>query len=139
MRGEGKRGTMALKLNMRKAYDQVEWAFLELVMFKMGFGGDWVGRVMNCLSSVSFAFKVKGNICGSVIPSRGLRQGDPISLYIFVLCAEAFSSLLNRAAERKEVHGARICRGALRVSYFLPIIAFYLLDLLFRNAPKLLT
>lgn len=116
-RGEGKDGTVALNLDMMKAYDLVEWSFLEYVMFKKGFSSEWIRRVMDCLSSVSFSFKINGQISGSVIPTRGLRQGDPISPYLFLLCADAFSTLISKAAEEKLIHGARVCKGAPRISH----------------------
>lgn len=92
-KGEGRDGTIALKLDMMKAYDRVEWSFLERVMFRMGFNSNWVQRVMGCLSSVSFSFKINGHISSSVTPVRGLRQCDHISPYLFLLCANAFSTL----------------------------------------------
>ncbi|XP_021859944.2 uncharacterized protein [Spinacia oleracea] len=116
-KGEGKDGSVALKLDMKKAYDRVEWIFLEKVMYKMGFSDNWVRRILECLSSASFAFKVNGRISGAVTPSRGLRQGDPISPYLFLIVADAFSTLIAKAAREKLIHGAKICNGAPRVSH----------------------
>ncbi|XP_021836344.2 uncharacterized protein [Spinacia oleracea] len=116
-RGEGKDGSVALKLDMKKAYDRVEWLFLEKVMYRLGFSDNWVRRIMDCLSSVSFAFKINGRISGSVTPSRGLRQGDPISPYLFLIVADAFSTLIAKAAREKLIHGVKICNGAPRVSH----------------------
>lgn len=58
-----------------------------------------------------------GVVDGSLTPSRGLRQGDHISPYLFLLCADSFSTLISKAALEKKIHGARICRGAPRVSH----------------------
>ncbi|XP_021770735.1 uncharacterized protein LOC110734917 [Chenopodium quinoa] len=58
--GEGKKGSIAMKLDMIKAYDRVEWVFLEKVMDRMGFSSAWIGRIMSCLQSVNFASKLKG-------------------------------------------------------------------------------
>ncbi|XP_021722691.1 uncharacterized protein LOC110690168 [Chenopodium quinoa] len=116
-KGEGKSGSIAMKLDMSKAYDRVEWVFLERVMYKMGFCENWVRRIMDCLSSVSFSFKVNGRISGSVTPTQGLRQGDPISPYLFLIVADAFSTLLLKAAKDNLLHGARVCRGAPRISH----------------------
>ncbi|XP_021770651.1 uncharacterized protein LOC110734814 [Chenopodium quinoa] len=109
--GGGRQGNIALKLDMSKAYDQVEWVFLKMVMEKMGFAGEWISRIIACLESVNFSFKINGKISGSVTPTRGLRQGDPISPYLFLLCADAFLTLLNKAATNNLIHGARRASG----------------------------
>ena len=108
----GGKTAFSLQLDMSKAYDRVEWCFLERAMLKMGFSDAWVGRFMSCISSVSFSFKIKGKVCGDIAPSRGLRQGDPISPYLFIICVEAFSKLISTSIDKQEINGIRIYRGA---------------------------
>lgn len=86
-------------------------------MMKMGFSDGWVRRIMSCVTSVSFCFKINGRIHGNVVPTRGLRQGDPISPYLFILCADGFSSLITQAVHRRSIHGIQICRGAPSLSH----------------------
>lgn len=114
---DGPEGSIALKLDMIKTYDRVEWSFLFHVMHKMGFNDAWIDRVRSCLTSVSFSFNVNGLVVGNVMPSRGLRQGDPISPYLFLICADAFSTLISKAAKEGKVNGVKVCRGAPRVSH----------------------
>lgn len=92
------KGSFAFKLDMSKAYDRVEWVFLENVMLKLGI----------CVRSVSFAVLVNGQPSSTFLPSRGLRQGDPISPYLFVLCVEALSAIIRRNVERGRLHRIRI-------------------------------
>jgi hypothetical protein len=94
---------MGLKLDMRKAYDRVEWTFLEAVMRRLGFSSQWVKLVMTCIRSVSYAIVVNGQPTRRIIPSRGIRQMDPLSPYLFLLCAEALNSLLRHAKVTRSI------------------------------------
>lgn len=101
----GKDGYMAIKLDMSKVYDRVEWQFLEVVMRRMGFTEKWINLIMMCVRTANYAILVNGNPVRHIYPSRGLRQGDPISPYLFLLCAEALSSLLIRAKRIGYIQG----------------------------------
>ena len=85
--------SMAIKTDMSKAYDMLEWSFIQEVMKKLGFHPKWVNWIMQCITSVSYTFIVNGASRGFVKPGRGIRQGDPLSPYIFILCSEVLSGL----------------------------------------------
>ena len=69
----GSSGFMALKLDMSKAYDRVEWKFLELMMKRMGFADSWVALMMECISTVSYSILINGKPSSIIHPARGLR------------------------------------------------------------------
>ncbi|XP_073129001.1 uncharacterized protein [Henckelia pumila] len=102
---------------MSKAYDRVEWKFLEAIMLKMGFAPNWVGLIMRCVTSVSYSFRINQSVYGNLQPQRGLRQGGPLSPYLFALCAQGFSTILNNVAERRFFRGVKIARNSPMVSH----------------------
>lgn len=92
----GMNGLMTLKLDISKAYDRLERKFLEAIMERMSFSPTWVYMTMLCVSTMTYSFKLNGEPVGYVQPGRGIRQGDPFSLYLFVMCVEGLSALLTR-------------------------------------------
>jgi hypothetical protein len=109
---KGKDVFMALKLDMSKAYDRVEWPFLEGMMRRMGFNESFVQLIMKCVSTVSYRFRINGELINTVLPGRGLRQGDPISPYLFLLCAEGFLAMLNKAEAEGLLNGIKLAPNA---------------------------
>ncbi|KAL5784031.1 hypothetical protein ACOSQ2_006423 [Xanthoceras sorbifolium] len=114
---KGKRGYAAIKLDMSKAYDRVEWGFLEFIMEKVGFPNHFRALVMDCVSTSKLSFLVNGKSVGEVSPQRGLRQGCPLSPYLFLLCAEALSTLIKGNESNGQSLGMRCCRGSPLVSH----------------------
>jgi hypothetical protein len=74
---------------------------------------------MMCIETVDYSVLVNQESVGPIIPGRGLRQGDPLSPYLFILCAEGLSALIHQAEARGELHGAKICRNAPIISHLL--------------------
>ena len=85
-------------------------------MEKMGFPDTWIERVMSCVSTSSFSILVNGKAYDMIHPSRGIRQGDPLSPYLFLLCAKGFTTLLDQAESERRIKGVSICRGAHKVT-----------------------
>ncbi|KAL9674665.1 hypothetical protein QQ045_002863 [Rhodiola kirilowii] len=101
----------SIKVDISKAYDRVEWPFLEQLMLKMRSAVKWINRVMHCVRSVTYQVKVNDCISKKIIPNRGLRQGDPLSPYLFLLCSELLSAKMSTAAARQEISGIRFGSG----------------------------
>lgn len=118
-RSKGKQGFMAVKLDVSKAYDRLEWGYLRAVMLRMGFDGRWVNLIMTCVESVTYSFIHGSKEFGHLVPGRGLRQGDLISPYLFLLCSEGFSSLIRQFEQSGLIHGCQIARQAPKISHLL--------------------
>ena len=103
-----KESGIVCKLDIEKAYDHLSWEFLFQVLDRMGFGKRWVSWVKWCVSTASFSILVNGSPAGFFQNSRGLRQGDPLSPYLFVIGMEALSRLLNRAVDGNYLSGSKI-------------------------------
>lgn len=115
----GKHGVAGLNIDISKAYDRLEWSFVESIMYKFGFGQLWIDRVMKLIKSVSYSFTHHGQEFGNVIPTRGIRQGDPILPYVYILCAEGLSAMIRRIENAGLIHGCTIARGAPTISHLL--------------------
>ena len=113
----GKEGFMAAKLDMSKAFDRVEWCFIHGVMERMGFSTRWINLIMECISSVSYSVLINGAAYGNIKLTRGIRQGDPLSPSLFLLCAEGLSALIHEAARNQCLTGISIARGCPRVTH----------------------
>ena len=115
----GTHGYMAIKLDMSKAYDRVDWGFLEEIMRKMDFNERWISLMMVCVKSVTYSVLVNGEPCGMIHPTKGIRQGDPLSPFLFLLCTEGLNGLIKHAERSGDIHGFSLCRRGPKLTHLL--------------------
>ncbi|KAL9420510.1 hypothetical protein AB3S75_038143 [Citrus x aurantiifolia] len=87
-------------------------------MQKLGFSSNWIELTMNCITTPSFSVLINGVPKGQIQPQRGLRQGFPLSPYLFLLCAEVFSNMLIQADQNQIIYGLRF-NSSLSISHLL--------------------
>src|ERR1041385_6678847 len=104
---------------MMKAYDRVERRYLQAIMIKLAFSPAWVNIKMGMVSSVSFSVLFNGEKLDRFVPSRGIRQGDPISPYLFLIAAEGLSCLLKSSSVSSVRDGIKVAPTAPAVNHLL--------------------
>ena len=110
---------MAIKKDMSKTYDRVEWIFIQQLLSKMGFDNHWIKLMMECISSVQYRVLLNGQPKGNIIPQRGRRQGDPLSPYLFIMCTEALVTNIKKAEREKHLTGIKVARACPPISHLL--------------------
>jgi hypothetical protein len=112
-----KKGFVGIKLDMAKAYDRLEWIFIENTLKTMVFPRKMVQTIMKCVSTVSFSILVNGQPSHPFKPHRGIRQGDPLSPYLFIICADVFSRMLTKKQDQSYITGIKLAQDAPKVSH----------------------
>lgn len=102
-----KNGFIVLKLDLQKVYDRINWKFIQVVILNLGFSNTFIRWIMACLSSVSFEVLVNGGKSNHFVLRRVLRQGDPLSSYLFILGHEVLSRMLVRKLMKGNINGAK--------------------------------
>lgn len=111
--------SMAIKTDMSKVYDMIEWDFLDQVLKCFGFHEIWRSWICQCVQSVSYSFLINGEPRERVVAKRGLRQVDPLSPYLFILCSEVLSRLCRQAQENGLLPGLKVARKSPAVNHLL--------------------
>ena len=98
----GKEGFMVVKIDLEKAFDRLEWSFIRMVLTHFGFPENIIRLILSCVSTTSTSLLFNGNKLQSFCPLRGIRQGDPISPYLFLLCMEFLGAYITKMCEEKK-------------------------------------
>lgn len=102
---------MAVKTDVSKTYERVEWNFLETTLRLFGFNEQWISWIMGTIRSVQYSVLINGVPHGNIKPQRGIRQGDPLSPYLFILCVDVLSHLINSRVADGDIQGILIVLG----------------------------
>ena len=100
----------------------MEWAYLEAVMRRMGFDERWVRLMMICIttiSSISYSILINGEPKDIIVPTQGIRQGNPLSPFLFLLCTEGLNGLISQAANCGDIKGYALCKNSSRLTRLL--------------------
>lgn len=98
---------MTIKIDISKACDRVEWNFLERTMKAFGFSETWINWIIATVRTVNYSVLINGNPQGHITPEQGVRQGNPLSPYLFILCADVMSHLLDVRAQKGKIKGIK--------------------------------
>ncbi|XP_068474695.1 uncharacterized protein [Phaseolus vulgaris] len=104
------RSALCFKVDYEKAYDLVRWNFLLDMLHRLGFHSKWIKWVTGCLKSSSNSVLVNGSPTEEFKPSRGLRQGDPLAPFLFLVVAEGLAGLVRQASKQKMLTGVKVGR-----------------------------
>jgi hypothetical protein len=110
---------MAVKIDMEKAFDRMEWSFLFSILHQLGFSPIWINWIRICITSPSFSILINGSPFGHFTPKRGLRQGDPLSPFLFILGTEALSRILMKQESLGLLKGISISKNNPQITHLL--------------------
>ena len=106
-----------VKIDLNKAYDRIHWTFLRKTLKAYGFPELWVHWIIQCVSSVSFKILLNGQLSKPIYPKCGLRQGDPLSPYLFILCMDIYSRMLSSEESLHYLKGIKVSRRSPAITH----------------------
>lgn len=114
---QGKGGWMAIKIDLEKAFDRLRWDFIQDTLTDTGIPSNMISAIMQCLTTPTMQVLWNGKPTQSFSPQRGIRQGDPLSPYIFVLCMERLSHAIQEAVNTGAWHPIKMGRRGIPLSH----------------------
>lgn len=114
---KGIKGFVGIKVDLQKAYDYINWQVLMQIFDVYGFNENFKLLIFRCLSSWSMKMMLNGSCYGQIPMERGIRQGDPLSHFLFVLFLELLTRMITKLKDEGEIQGIKIGRLALAISH----------------------
>lgn len=113
----GKKGTMVIKIDLEKAYDKVSWSCLKMIIKVVGFKLKLAELIMHTITSAQLSLIWNAEQLTPFRPTRGIRQGDPLASYLFLLCMEILGQLINKVVDEGRWKPVKASRGGPGVSH----------------------
>lgn len=110
---------MSIKTDIAKTYDRIEWNFLESTLRAFGFNDQWIRWIMNTVTTVEYSVLINENAQGRICPHRGLRQGNSLSPYLYILCTDVLSHMITSTAKKGKIRGIRIGNAVPTITHLL--------------------
>lgn len=114
---KGGKAHMTAKIDLEKAFDRLEWSFIHDTLLHFNFPSKFIGFIMSCITSSSVSILLNGSVTPYFYPFRGIRQGDPLFTYIFILCMERLSRCIDIAVDYGLWSPIKICTRAPPLSH----------------------
>lgn len=130
---DGNKKMMALKIDLEKAYDRLSWDFIRDTLKEAGFNDDWIRNIMACITTTRLGILWNGEQLDWIVPSRGIRQGDALSPYIFVLCIERLCHKIREAVNQGRWKGVKLSRYGPTLSHLFLLMTWFFLQKQVRN------
>lgn len=114
---KGRWGGMIFKIDLEKAYDRLSWDFIKETLMEFKLNDDWIDLIMSCVTNKLSSILWNGEVINGIHNKRGLRQGNPLSPYLFVLCMERLSNMINRKVREGCWKGIKASRNSPSLSH----------------------
>jgi len=110
---------MALKIDLEKTYEKLEWNFIREALFRANLLVDFIDVIMSCVSTVSTSILANGEATDPIVPSRWIRQGDPLSPYLFIFCMDFLGQLIEEKCNAKLWHPVKASQSGPAFSHLM--------------------